>query len=226
MRACYICGTECVEQVPNSPYWKCPACGVWAQFPFPSKTWHGAHEPPASEPMSDMERRANRDLADWIFQNVMQGNAGKVLDIGACYPYLLHCLRERGCEVTAWDGDPRSNDLGIPVIKADLDELNVEVEADFDLIVMVHTLEHIYDLPAAFRKLRGLIANNGRLFIRSPDNMVQGYERDLTPGHASIHPWFLALSAIAELCAQTKTFCIEHSLELIPGQRDSILVPL
>ena len=40
------------------------------------------------------------------------------------------------------------------------------------------------------------------VFIRSPDHSVTGYERDLTPGHYTIHPFFHSITSILECCAR------------------------
>jgi SAM-dependent methyltransferase len=224
MKTCPICSTETDKQRAGTPYWICGSCGVWFQDPVPPKLYHAEHEPPASEPMGDQERGANELLAAWLFRNVMERKPGHVLDIGASYPYLLSCLQDRGCTVEAWDGDPRPNDLGIEVVGSDIDKDEPTADA-YDLIIFCHSWEHTYDPIGSMRKLRRAIKDTGKLFIRMPDNMVPGIERDLTPGHYSIHGFVWALSALAECCARTKSFRILSTTELQPGQRDSVLVP-
>jgi SAM-dependent methyltransferase len=233
MSACPICATITDKQRAGSPYWMCSGCGAWFQDPMPPKRWHGDHEHWLGLPMPQAEKDANESLCDSLFRNVMHSKPGNVLDIGASYPYLLSRFKARGCEVLGFDGEPQRNDLGILVAQFDLDTVGLPTPGNplgpgpqSMLICCVHSFEHFYDPVSAFHKLRWLTAEGGAIFIRMPDNMVDGYERDLTPGHFTIHPWFHSLSSIAELCARTKTFRIESALELRPGQRDIVLRPL
>ena len=98
----------------------------------------------------------------------------------------------------------------------------------FRLITLVHVFEHMYDPLGALRKLRGLVADDGYLFIRSPDHRVSGFERDLTPGHYTIHPYFHALGSLLELLVQGgDLFTLERASATEGfGQRDFILRPL
>ena len=227
MTACPICSTEATAK--REVYWTCPGCGVWFQSPMPTKRWHGAHEHWLGKPMGDDEKRANEQLATYLFETVLGGKASAVADIGCSYPYLLKCLENRGCACVGLDGEPRENDLGIDVIEFDMDQERIDLT--YDLIIFVHTFEHIYDPLRAFRILRQMVnkqgtASEGVMFIRMPDNQVSGIERDLFDTMYEIHPFVHSLSSIAQLCAMTDTFVIESTYELVPGQRDMVLRPI
>jgi hypothetical protein len=201
----------------------CSGCGVWFQDPMPPKVWHGSHEAPPNQ-MTEGDKRINEAIADWLFGRVMHGKPGRTLDVGAAYPYLAYCLLKHDCEAWALDGQPVANPFGVREIPVDFEQWQgFDQPYPLALITFVHSFEHTYDPVVVFQKLRKIIADDGAIFIRMPDNQVAGYERDLTAGHYTIHPFFHALSSIAELCARTGAFRIEWQQELQPGQRDMIL---
>ena len=226
MTLCPICAAVCREHRLQSPYWKCGNCDVLFQDPMGSKVYHGSHEAPP-EQMSDADKAANEYLAGWLFDTVMKGKPGPTLDIGAAYPYLASRLQTRDCESIAIDGEATPNDLGFALVRCDLERDDMELRDGNALITCIHSYEHFYRPLDAFRKLRRLIADDGRLFIRSPDHRVAGIERDMTPGHFSIHPFVHTLSSILQICVETgDTFEVESYEQMQPGQMNVILKPL
>ena len=236
MSACPICRTETSAKYRDTPYFQCPTCDVLFQDPMPPKVYAGAHEPDP-EAMSESERQVNRDLAKWLFEHVMGGKAGPTLDVGAKFPVLASELWHLSCTAVAMDGDPRveayAKALGVTGIVGDFEQLNPDEDlrhalpsARYSLITFIHVFEHTYDPLAVLRKLRRMIADDGAVFIRLPDHRVTGIERDLTPGHLTIHPYIYTLTAMLQALAETQTFAITESYPLVPGQRDLILRPL
>lgn len=224
MIACPICATECAAK--REPYWICPNCACWFQSPAPSKVyWH----PDDPKVMSGPDRAVNRDLARWLFEHVMQGKPGRTLDIGSGWPFLAHCLREFGCDAFAIDGEVTpSPDLSVQAIREDFELWLPKSDGPrFALITMIHNFEHCYAPLAALRKLRNLIADDGRVFLRLPDHNVPGFERDLTEHHYAIHPFFHCLDSILEALRVTQTFLVaETSVMNGVGQRDIVLRPI
>ena len=150
----------------------------------------------------------------------------RVLDIGGAFPYLAHCLAKRGCESYAIEPEPPPHDLNVTMLPLDFERDEIP-NGPFDLITCIHSFEHMYRPLDAFRKLRRLIADDGRLFIRSPDHRVPGIERDMTPGHFEIHPMVHTLSSILQICVETgNTFEVESYEQMQPGQMNVILKPL
>jgi SAM-dependent methyltransferase len=229
---CPICATVVSAQREGTPYWTCSGCGAWFQDPMPPKVYAGAHEE-RGDAMSDADKAANEWLAAYLFDDVLGFKTGRTLDVGAKYPYLASRLQARGCHAVAIDGDPDVERFGaqLGTIGYQLDFETGAIYDDgrltpWDLITFVHVFEHLYDPTAAMRKLRRLVADDGHVFIRMPDHTVPGIERDLTPGHFSIHPFVHCLASIAELCARTETFRIDWHHALMPGQRDLVLSPI
>ncbi len=228
--ACPICATPAKHRYATTPYWMCPACDAWFQHPAPPKVYIGAHEPPP-EDMPEDEREVNRSLARWLFADVMEWQAGAIVDIGAKLPVLAAELQRLGCEALAMDGapdaEPLGESLGVEIIGADFETWSPDGHlGKFRLITLIHTFEHFYDPVAALRKLRRIVAPDGALFIRLPDHGVPGFERDLTPGHYSIHPFFHTLSSLRQVLVEAGgIFTIAEQNPLEPGQRDLILRP-
>jgi ADP-heptose:LPS heptosyltransferase/glycosyltransferase involved in cell wall biosynthesis/2-polyprenyl-3-methyl-5-hydroxy-6-metoxy-1,4-benzoquinol methylase len=186
--------------------------------------------------MSDHDKMVNAQLANSLACHLEPNS--KVLDIGSKYPYLAHCFRDFGHQSFGIDGidivPQYSEELGVPMICADFETLTpkkmiMEFGVDrFDLITMIHVFEHMYDPLNTLRVLRSLVKDNGRVFLRMPDHKVEGYQRDLTPGHFTIHPYFHSLASILELLVQGKNlFTIEKYRPMNgAGQSDYTLKPL
>ena len=188
-----------------------------------AKKYHSEHEA-APELMSDGDKAINDNLAGWLFDNVMKGKAGDTLDVGCSYPYLAHCLTKRGCRAYAIDGEKVPHDLDVGSMVHDFER--EKIIGEYKLITMIHNWEHMYRPLDAMRKLNSLLAPGGKLFIRMPDHNVPGIERDMTPGHFTIHPFVHTLSSILQCCAETGCFEVESYVQMQPGQADIVLSPL
>jgi 2-polyprenyl-3-methyl-5-hydroxy-6-metoxy-1,4-benzoquinol methylase len=182
--------------------------------------------------MSDGDRAINDSLAGWLFDVAMKQKTGPTLDIGAALPVLASRLAKRGCLAYAMEGDTLP-DLGgdeslmvVNRVNADFEKIDGYMDGTWSLITFIHAWEHIYRPIEAMKKLRRMIHNSGKLFIRMPDHGVPGYERDMNPGHYSIHPMYYSFTAILQLCVQTESFEVEFSMPMLPGQRDMILAPI
>lgn len=245
MNHCPICNRPTNHAHPQTPYWECGFCDCWFQSPLPPKLYEADHEKDAhggftGHLMNDGDKEVNRQLAGALFHNWLKNEPGKTLDIGSKYPFLAHCLKGLGCESYGMDNievvPEYSKALDVPMLLADFEAITdqqiqewVGGEGErFKLITMVHVFEHMYEPLEALRKLRRLIADDGVLFIRLPDHSVAGFERDLTPSHFTIHPFFHSLSSLLELLVQGEDlFAIAETYALEgAGQRDMILFPL
>lgn len=243
MSKCPVCSTIVEHQYPSSPYWACPSCDLWFQDPMPPKTYEAAHEKDehgdfTGHLMSDHDKKINAGIAKWLFDTYMKATPGKILDIGSKYPYLAHCFKNLGCDAFGMDNidivPEYSKSLEVPMLMADFEKITDEQIIEwthtnkFQLITLVHVFEHLYNPLEALRRLRRMIADDGFVYIRSPDHGVTGFERDLTPGHYTIHPYFWSFPAVLELLVQAKDlFTVEWQRDMPgAGQRDIILRPL
>ena len=228
MNACPVCATPSDKAIASTPYFECPTCALWFQSPLPPKVFQAPTEYDLAG-MPEGDRVVNRDLAARLFDTVMGGRSGRTLDIGAKHPVLASALAERGCAAFAIDGVMPSPEPGVICEQVDFEANAVEEGADkFRLITMIHVFEHMYDPLAALRKLRALVEDDGRVFLRLPDHRVPGIERDLTAHHFTIHPYVHCLTSLLEALAQVgDCFEIESTGHMNGfGQRDVVLRPI
>lgn len=240
---CPICTTPASGRYATSPYWTCPSCDCWFQSPMPPKTYEAVHEKDdqggfTGHLMSDRDKEINRSLAGALFRDWLKGTPAKTLDVGSKYPYLAHCLKALGCSAFGMDNieivPEYSRELGVPMLTADFEAISEEQIREwtktekFSLVTMIHVFEHMYDPLGALRKLKSLISDDGTLFVRLPDHGVAGFQRDLTPGHYTIHPYFHSLPSILELLVRGQDLFTVRSTYALDGtgQRDLILKPL
>ena len=67
--------------------------------------------------------------------------------------------------------------------------MQMEFSRKFDLITMVHVIEHFHDPLPAVLKMKKLLNPGGIVFIRTPLNDTEGLTRwHLTKFHFSVHP--------------------------------------
>jgi ADP-heptose:LPS heptosyltransferase/glycosyltransferase involved in cell wall biosynthesis/2-polyprenyl-3-methyl-5-hydroxy-6-metoxy-1,4-benzoquinol methylase len=243
MPACPICGAAASQRFRDSPYWMCGGCDCWFQSPLPPKLYEGPHEKDSEggftgHLMSEHDKAVNRALAEHLFATCLYSAPARTLDVGSKFPYLAHCLRNLGCEAFGMDNieivPEYSRELGVPMLMADFESITEAQLREwtaterFALITLVHVFEHMYDPLAALAKLRRLVADDGRLFIRLPDHGVSGLEQHMSPGHYTIHPYFYSLPSLLELLVRSRDlFAVEQTSTLDgAGQRDLVLRPL
>jgi tetratricopeptide (TPR) repeat protein len=226
---CPVCATPSPKQIAATPYRECPTCAAWFQWPQPPKVYQAPTEYDL-EAMPEGDRQVNRDLAAWLFSGPMQGTAGDTLDVGCKHPVLASALASYGCRASAIDGvEPRPE----PGVLCDAQDFEAwqpapSVIGKFRLITMIHVFEHMERPLEALERLRLLVADDGRVFLRLPDHRVPGIERDLTPHHYSIHPFVHCLTSILEALAQVRDCFVIESTTAAPGygQRDIVLRPI
>lgn len=223
---CPICATPNNRPVAGTPYHECPTCYVWHQSPLPPKVYQAPTEYDLQE-MPEGDRQVNRDLARRLFDTAMGGKPGRTLDIGCKHPVMAAELATFGCESYAIDGVRPEAMAGVDTYAADFESTAPTINL-CALITMIHVFEHMYDPAAALRRLRRMVNEDGRVFLRLPDHRVPGFERDLTPHHFSIHPYFHTLTSILELLQQVgDCFEIESTYAFDGvGQRDIVLRPI
>jgi ADP-heptose:LPS heptosyltransferase/glycosyltransferase involved in cell wall biosynthesis/2-polyprenyl-3-methyl-5-hydroxy-6-metoxy-1,4-benzoquinol methylase len=245
MNKCFICGNEELGKVSNSPYWECSACSVWAQYPIPPKKYESDEETKGGSRslghlMSDDDKEANKDLADKLLEYMTLNNieCSRAFDIGSKYPYLSKCLKDKGIDAYGMDGiddtPEYSASLNVPMIYGDFESMSVEEilaatgNQKFNLITMIHVMEHMYQPVEALKKMKELLTPDGMLFLRLPDHGVSGFERDCDEYHYSIHPFFHSIYSLLELLVQGKDlFKIEWTEPMTgTGQRNLILRPI
>lgn len=124
---------------------------------------------------SRMEKyRAPKRLA--LFRNpwYMDWPTGAtVLDIGCGAGELLLRLKEIGCRAFGIDVDPQTSaalkGLKFEVITCDIDGGTPYEQAFFDVVVMRHSLEHVYNPVRVLKEVRRILKPDGFLVIGVPN---------------------------------------------------------
>ena len=98
----------------------------------------------------------------------------RVLEVGCMHGFLLRALQDRGAEVEGIEIDADAVQLckqaGLHVRKLAVEELNPSDNTGYDLIVMMHVLEHVADPAQTVRKLAGLLKPGGQITICVPNS--------------------------------------------------------
>jgi SAM-dependent methyltransferase len=131
---------------------------------------------------------------------------GRVLDVGCGEGTLLRSLQHRftglrliGVEPTASFAKQLARDTGIRVIER-IGDLGTGEQ--FDLIILLHVLEHVHDPAGLLSEIREHLAPTGRLYADVPDVGMHGSISDLHLAHCnhfSVHTLsaFLARAGLA-----------------------------
>lgn len=233
---CPICEDRDYRTLDNgTPYVQCYKCDFWYQRELAPKVYEGSHEA-SGDTMSQGERNVNYSLAEQLHNMFFEDKDTNsfALDIGAKFPWLMHCLKMFGHgKIQTWaiDGIPeieqfcKKYELAVNGFQCDFETADKYPWSDiqFDLITMVHVIEHFYNPLHTLSKVFNILKPDGKLFIRCPAHDVKGIERDFTDSHYTIHPQIWGKRSL-EYMAESLGFKILMQNELRPGQRDLVLV--
>ena len=118
--------------------------------------------------------RARLNIAAGIIEENCPNKSASILDIGCANGGLLHCLKEKGYK----------NLTGIDITKICVENVkkagfnaffggifNLEElgENKYDVVILSHVLEHVYDLQKTAKNLKQLLNPNGIIYIEVPD---------------------------------------------------------
>lgn len=96
-----------------------------------------------------------------------------ILDVG-CREFFMEPLFP-GANVFGIDINRYAKEYNPKVIVADAHHMEEEFDPEqFDLIMCIHSLEHVYDIPLVIRNAFTLMKPGGILFITSPMPAVKG----------------------------------------------------
>lgn len=231
MAKCPVCAKSCEFKWNGTPYWMCRNCDTWFQSPIPATPFGGS----GSGSMDDNEKLINKNLANNLFTRFFNETPGRVLDVGAAYPYFSHTLQRLGCTAYGVDGsaDAQKNydDLGVQLLHKSFEDLNdqdvetLTADGKFHMVSMIHMFERSKDPITTIRNCRKLLADDGILYLRMLDHTVGGFDEAVGVGHAKSHPFLHSLPSILEVLVQTQDQFVVVWNEGLDGagQRDVVL---
>lgn len=107
----------------------------------------------------------------WIKNLYGDLNGKKVLDLGSCSGYFLEALSSAGAEVTGVELNEAYSDyarsLGFTVYSELIEDL--DFDSEFDLVVMFHTLEHVYDPMSVIQAVYSSLVDGGSFMGEVPN---------------------------------------------------------
>jgi len=226
---CPICEKESFQDLKEFPAYKvCDSCGFCMQETLPKKVYEGPKEggvgPKSGHLMSDHDKAVNRALANALYQIY---SPKTVLDIGSKYPYFLSCIKDRAY-VLALDGIEDvlkyGEELGVNAVCEDFEEMDVVefsewLKGKFDLVTLIHVVEHFYHPIETMKKVNECLSDEGIVFVRLPNIDIEGVNRHLTDHHLSIHPYIYSTASMDILADKVglEIFKVDH----LPGAGQS-----
>lgn len=151
---------------------KCINCGLLRTYPIPKLT---------TSDESDIKKRLTeinlwKNFSKKIINLVKKYKKNKnlwVLDIGSNIGIFVNLCEKEGWKATGIDIDKRVINIGKKQFNCDLRETTLEKahfkDKEFDAIVLLHTLEHVYNLKSLLKKIHQIIKKDGILVIQVPN---------------------------------------------------------
>lgn len=123
---------------------------------------------------SGLERQRNqvRDYRHALNAAVQHAPGGQVLEVGCCTGTLLNELQERGMhcigvEPNSFAARFGRETFGLTIHVATLDELDLD-ESSFDVVLLLHVIEHLTDPISVLRNIRRILRPGGLLIVETP----------------------------------------------------------
>lgn len=109
---------------------------------------------------------------DWI-ESVKPLNGARLLDVGPGQGRILWWSQRRGAVVMGIEPSPLLSqdlvNLGLTCVCSSLENLQMQTNNTFDIIVMSHVLEHFYDPNTALEKCKTILTDNSILVVEVPN---------------------------------------------------------
>lgn len=103
-----------------------------------------------------------------------------VLEIGSASGELAYCLNKHVKSYTCFELNPEyvdfiNNQLSIKAYSNDF--MNVKLKKKYDLIILINTLDHLYNPDIYMTKIKKILKKNGLLYLEIPnDNQIMNSE--------------------------------------------------
>lgn len=168
LAVCASCGTA--QKVVNEA-WRREAAEIYGSYALYPQG--GGAEQSSFDPWSGMPAPRSRRLLERLLAETTLPATGRLLDIGCGNGNLFrsfHLLRPSWeLEGTEFDDRDRSTVGALPGVGGFHTCPPWEVPGSFDLITLLHVLEHVPEPLEYLRRLVGRLAPGGRLVIECPD---------------------------------------------------------
>ena len=168
LAVCRACATL---QTPVDAAWRDEAAALYADYAVYAQA--GGAEQRVFAPGDGAAQARSDRLVSALCAEFDLPETGRLLDFGCGNGAFLAAFgRARpGWRLTGLDqcAVHRAAILALPGVEAFLTEPPAPGAAPFDLVAMIHSLEHLPDPAGALRETARLLAPGGRLFLETPD---------------------------------------------------------
>lgn len=214
---CRLCGARAPLPLYSKPYGLivgCRQCGVLLLNPpqGADSAWRAQQETFASDWIQSRLRQQDiiyRDARRRLQEIRRYLCGGRLLEIGCGTGELLALAVQEGFEVTGVDSSQQSLQqvrarFGLRQLYDSLDAVPRSA-GYFDVVVISHVLEHLYDPVRALRRIYSLLRPQGLLFVAVPN--LGGWGARLLggdwPGFGPVHVTYFTFQTLSNLLART-----------------------
>jgi 2-polyprenyl-3-methyl-5-hydroxy-6-metoxy-1,4-benzoquinol methylase len=191
-RKCQLCGSnEHDHYLRSADYFftkeefdivKCKECGFLYTDPIPNENLIGSYYESSNYLSHQAE---NKNLTAWIYRTIRNINVkkkfslvqkfkpdGNVLEIGTGTGELLNYFQQKGWKTIGIEPNENACEYARSTYGLDISDenrLNELKLKSFDVIMLWHVLEHVYDLRTRMKQIKNLLKETGFIFIAVPN---------------------------------------------------------
>jgi 2-polyprenyl-3-methyl-5-hydroxy-6-metoxy-1,4-benzoquinol methylase len=201
---CCYCGSDTYSTVvsgPIVPIIKCAGCGLMRQGRISESARNSASFVDYAGGEERFRRqRVEKEAAHTVdFLKISDRleeylpHKGRFLEIGCAMGTTLNGFRQKGWQVLGiepeqWTCDQAKSKYGLDVICAPFEDAGLQRES-FDVVLLLHVIEHLNDPFTALHQISDLIRPGGFLVLETPRydtpsfRFLKGRERSVIPEH-------------------------------------------
>jgi 2-polyprenyl-3-methyl-5-hydroxy-6-metoxy-1,4-benzoquinol methylase len=148
-----------------------------------------------AETVQDDQRSYAAELVDFL-RGTLERPPGTVLDVGGSTGVVAAAVNEAfGSAATVLDPAPDELAVaashGMEVIEGFAEDF-APGERRWDLVLLCQTIDHLLDVTATLTALRGMVAEDGHVFVDILDLMIAARKAGSVQGAAKVdHPFYL-----------------------------------
>lgn len=150
----------------------CQKCGLLRTLPVPRETTPDIKETMYRIENYELWQSFGRNLIDLI-EKYKKGKSLRVLDVGCNVGIFVKLSKENGWNSIGIDIDKKAIEIGKKKFGVDLRNTSLKdakfKEKEFDVVVLSHTLEHIYEPEELLKDILQVLKNEGVLVIEVPN---------------------------------------------------------
>jgi SAM-dependent methyltransferase len=155
----------------------CTFCGIGFVHPLPSNEslgnyYNDEYHITLEKYLPAYRKRANQKFSNLCKLIERKIKPGTLLEIGSSYGLFMDAARSRGWKVAGIELDAHACRLCKEILDLDVycgTPKQFSTEKKFDLICLLHTIEHDPDCFATLKRIKDLLAENGLLVLTLPN---------------------------------------------------------